>query len=444
MSKISARTGPGALRMRAIGVASVAALSLVALAACGSSSNNASGSTAASSGSSASSSSSTGATGGGSTGGGSGSTATGSPIEVGFANMDSGAINFAGADKGATAAEDWINAHGGIHGHPLKLDFCDLQNTVQATQACGQKFASNSAMPFALVTLNVFGNAGFDAAMHAAGKPVIGSVGITTTDLSDPGVYWMYGGNPPAYGAEANVDSYAATHGGPKKLSIIYHAGDQSTLTGIAEIKAQVQKAGMAVTEASFGDNSPDFLATVNAAKVSSDSILELNIETPAACQGVAQNLKELGIKPAMVMASASCVTPAILKANPDLYDGWYFEATVEDAFAPVGQNPPAVEQYIAAYNKYVAPGPVVTNGNHGWGVVMSAYNILEKAHYTTLTPAAVQQAVMSYKGPVPMSTGKLNCPGAAPYPAMCNPTALFYQAQNGVFVLKSPPGAQS
>ncbi len=121
-----------ALALRGVAVL----LMVVAVAACGSSSKNSASNTAGSSAASGSTSA-----------GSSGSTASqpkGSPINV----MTIASVNYAGPNYDnilATAKVygQWINAHGGINGHPLNVTTCDEQGDPTRTAQCGRDAIAN-------------------------------------------------------------------------------------------------------------------------------------------------------------------------------------------------------------------------------------------------------------------------------------------------------------
>ena len=115
------------------------AVALIA-GACGSSSHSSSSNTTATTASSspATSASSPAATSGGA------SQATGTPLNVmTLASVNYSGPNYANILNTATVAVDWINAHGGVQGHPLKLQNCDEQGDPTKTAQCGREAIAN-------------------------------------------------------------------------------------------------------------------------------------------------------------------------------------------------------------------------------------------------------------------------------------------------------------
>ncbi len=121
-------------RRRRLGLLVLPLLSAVLLAACGSSSS--SSSTGSSGGGSASGSSTTAASGA--------SSASGSPVKLGFfVNLTGTDTQYPDGLAGAKAAVKGINSRGGINGHQVQLDYCDVQSSVNVAEECARKFVSD-------------------------------------------------------------------------------------------------------------------------------------------------------------------------------------------------------------------------------------------------------------------------------------------------------------
>lgn len=112
----------------------VAVLSLVLAACAGSSSTSAGAPSASPAGSSGSSSAS-----------GSGVSATGSPIRVmTMTSLNSQGPVYPNIAETAQVYAKWINARGGINGHPLQVDICDDQGQPTQASSCARQAVSNN------------------------------------------------------------------------------------------------------------------------------------------------------------------------------------------------------------------------------------------------------------------------------------------------------------
>lgn len=186
-------------------VATVVATGMV-LAACGSSSSSSSSASgSAASGSSASkSTASSGSTGSGTAG------ATKSPVVFHVILSETGPAAFLGSreSKGMRSLVGYVNAHGGIHGHPISLDMVDNQSSPTVAVSLATPWIQQG-VPFII-----------DGSLGATDNPVdalAGAHGPVIYDSSPvaqpkPGSYVYAAGNPNLYQARAMV-SYLRLRG---------------------------------------------------------------------------------------------------------------------------------------------------------------------------------------------------------------------------------------
>jgi len=67
-----------------------------------------------------------------------------SPVKVGFlVNLTGTDIQYPDGLAGAKAAVRGINARGGIDGHPLQLEWCDVQSDVNTAESCARQMVSD-------------------------------------------------------------------------------------------------------------------------------------------------------------------------------------------------------------------------------------------------------------------------------------------------------------
>src|SRR5712691_4578477 len=72
---------------------------------------------------------------------------TGSPIVTyTFADVNTQGPQYKNIAETARVYGSWINAHGGINGHPLKAKFCDARGTPTAATACARKAVADHAV----------------------------------------------------------------------------------------------------------------------------------------------------------------------------------------------------------------------------------------------------------------------------------------------------------
>jgi ABC-type branched-subunit amino acid transport system substrate-binding protein len=125
--------------------ASVLVLSALLLAACGGGgSSSGSSSTSSATESTTATESSSGST---ESSGASGEEATGEPIVTEtYADVNTEGPPFKNIEETARVYEEWVNAHGGIGGRPLQVNFCDGKGTSTGSAACAREAVSDEVV----------------------------------------------------------------------------------------------------------------------------------------------------------------------------------------------------------------------------------------------------------------------------------------------------------
>ncbi|MEC4016806.1 ABC transporter substrate-binding protein [Streptomyces sp. H27-D2] len=102
------------------------------------------------------------------------------------------ATNMPGMPAMAQAYARWINAQGGINGHPLKVLTCNDHNRSIRAARCARK-AVNAKVAAVVGSYSQHGRA-FVSPLEAAGIPYIGGYGISDEEFNSPLSYPVNGG----------------------------------------------------------------------------------------------------------------------------------------------------------------------------------------------------------------------------------------------------------
>jgi branched-chain amino acid transport system substrate-binding protein len=395
----------------ALGVAA-----LLGLTACSSSKSGAGTSGGSSSPAATSTSSGTAAPSGGS----SGTAASGSVVKIGFANMTTGTTSFPAILANAQAAVKYVNAKlGGLGGHPIQLVPCDVKNDAQSAQECGQQFANDSSIPFAILGQSLAGTP-YYAAMAAANKPTLGIEGITPADNAPAGTYFYYPGSN-YYPLLVNY----LNNSGIKSLSYIYE-GEASSEAGEKYVTSNL-KSSIKVTATQVPANAADVSSQVAASGAgSSDMTMAFTVD----CSRVATAFKSLSITPKKVIGDPGCLDLSTIDKDPSLYENWYFVENYKVSSVS-GNTDPDVALFNAQRANYGAGGPVGAFGELGWGIILTAADMF-KSSTGDITSASAAAVIKGFKGPVTMGSSSISCPGPAPYTATCTSGLYLYQVRAG------------
>ncbi len=344
-------------------------------------------------------------------------------LQIGFASSQTGTTAFPAVTQAASAAAAYLNAHGGIDGRHVSLVTCDLKNDEQSAQECGQKFANDSEMPFAIVGLNL-GGGSFYSAMQAAGKPVLGALAATPADSAAKDTYFYYTGGNAYYLAIANY--IASLH--PKTVSIIYDS-DASTVPGAELAEKQLKADGLTYKATEIPDADANVTPQIAVSDAGSADVVWLD---SVQCQEIGEAFHNLGIKPKLVLSGASCPTAAEIAQNQSYYDGWILPEDSQLASAS-GPASAAVSLFHSAWSQYGPGGTPGPFAEIGWGIVMTAAQVLTGAG--TLNSTAISQLIAGYKGPVVLGGSSISCPGLSVSPTTCGKQLVYYQVSKGAII---------
>ena len=369
-----------ARRLSALGVS--ATVALVGLGACGSSSKN---STSTTSGSSVTSATSSGSTSG--------------TIDIGFASALTGTTSFPAVGQAAQAAAKYVNAHGGIGGKSVNLVVCDMKNDNQSAQECGQQFANDASMPFAMLGLTLNGGP-FYAAMNAAHKPILGGLGITPADNSPADTFFYYPGATYYYSVAQTVKKM-----GWKSIAYI-DENEAASTAGEQVVASQLAGSGVTIKTTTIPTSASDVTPQIEAAGISTaDATL---IFTTGSCSQIASAMQSLSIKPKAVLAVNTCLTPANISSNPSLYEGWILASPLKESIVGKGVDP-SIDTFLNGWQKYGPGGTPGVFAELGWGLVLTAARVFPAP--SNITAGSALAALQSYKGAVVMGPSSVSCP---------------------------------
>jgi ABC-type branched-subunit amino acid transport system substrate-binding protein len=240
------------------------------------------------------------------------------------------------------AATKYLNEHGGISGHEVKLDICPMKST-SGGDVCANSFVSDRDVAV-ILGISTLDNEIFPI-LKSAGIPVLGGSPLTPVDSVDDGNHWEFSGGP--LSELFAMPSYAVSQLHIKSAVIVQPAAANGpTLTSFAQ--ASLKKNGVTdvkVVEGPAATADPtSTLVQVNASHP--DAIFfEYN---PPACATVMKDIKLLGIT-AKTFYFSSCNETEVLQATGSASNGVYTPADqLLTAFAP---DNPQVKFFVAAMN---------------------------------------------------------------------------------------------
>ena len=378
----------------------------------------------------ATSSSNTPSTGGSSTtSSGSGTGASGTPITIGAAiPIQSSVYNQPDAETGLDAAVSSINAAGGVNGHPLKVDFCDTQYSVNGELACARKMVSDKVSavvnPFFLAD-----QSGAEVKLLAsAGIPIFGSQGLSPAELNSTDVFPLSSGLPGwAYGAAAQMLQAGAT-----KITVLIDTNPASAFSA-SLVVAAIQSAGKSATTV-VGDPNSDPTFAAAAAKATKGGVNGV-ILTPGP-----QNIPKMigALKQSGYTGKIGSLTvimpPVVVKALGSAAEGILLDSQVA---LTSDSSSTGVQAYNADMAKY-GKGISTDSSLFTWSAVELFAKAIAGA--TSFDAASITKALNSVSTPIDIGTvAPWKSTGVtSPLPTfsrILNPTVSFGIVKNGVAV---------
>ncbi|MDQ2650997.1 MAG: ABC transporter substrate-binding protein, partial [Actinomycetota bacterium] len=360
----------------------------------------------------------------------------GEPIRLGSVGTTSGPIGGALAPgvRAAQAWAAWVNANGGIAGHPVELIVADDGGDPARHRSLVQQFVEDrGVVAFVHTTAALSGQS---AVSYLEGKrvPVIGSEGGSPWFLTSPMYFPQMPSDTRLAASFGNLMASLGRPSGFTKVAVVSCAEAQGCAS--ATDQAGFDQAGLEVVyRARASLAQPDYTAPCLAAKNEGAQMLFVALDGQAN-QRLADNCAAVDYRPLLVH-SAQSTTPAELR-RPSM-DGAY----VGQSTAPWFQTSiPAVAEYDRVLKTF-APS-VVSDGSaiQGWVSARLLEAALRKASDPT-TSAGILEGLYAIQGddlggltyPVSFTAGAANNAGVMP--------ACYWvvRVQRGAFV--SPDGGQ-
>ncbi|NLU70921.1 ABC transporter substrate-binding protein [Streptomyces sp. HNM0574] len=111
-----------------------------------------------------------------------------------WAPQDTQATNMPGMPAMAQAYARWVNAEGGINGHPLRVVTCNDHNETVHAARCASRAEDEGAV--AVVGSYSQHGRSFMSSLESSGIPYIGGYGIADEEFTSPLSYPVHGGIP--------------------------------------------------------------------------------------------------------------------------------------------------------------------------------------------------------------------------------------------------------
>jgi branched-chain amino acid transport system substrate-binding protein len=348
--------------------------------------------------------------------------ATGTPIKVGYINLQGGsAVSVPEFTEGADAAVTYINSElNGFGGHPVQLVKCYTDSSPASTTTCANEMVDDQVP---LVIRGIDANTASDPILAKAGIPYVGGSGTGPADLDTPGVF--------AFSADTANDvrgmaAYAQQKGW-KKVALM-----AIDIPSVSQILQQVgpayAKAGVQYQNTLVAPTTPDMTAQVAAAASGNSNAIYFAGSTNL-CNAFLKAVGTLGVT-VPIFLSTGCVEKSVLSTAPP--------TALKDAYvmSPIDLgNDGADAQTLTTILRQQDPqaDPDSSYVRRGYLPVVALARMLE-GFTGQPTASNILQAIRSAPAvPLPFGRGALaKCDGqiVPSLPSLCSASQIFFKVQ--------------
>lgn len=315
----------------------------------------------------------------------------GTPVTIGLIGTLTGP-QAPSNDQGATVAPawaDWINATGGIDGHPVKVIVLDDKNDPATAQADGKQLASDGAAAIVVISDNLV--SAFDGAAIANGIPVIGGVSNEQDWYTKAGMFPTMTGIVNGETAQLGV---AAQYGHAKKFANVYCAEVAACGETNPTLAAAAKAAGIGYTQLAVSSTAASYTAQCLQLAQEKVDYVQLNIGSAVGGR-IIQNCQAQGYNPTWGASEQAIGASFTSIPNLTMYGPAF-------AFPSVANAPPAAT-FRAAMQKYAANSNWREGtGSFTWDGLQALAQAVRNEHVAASAPvtsAVVMAGLYSFKG---------------------------------------------
>jgi branched-chain amino acid transport system substrate-binding protein len=270
----------------------------------------------------------------------------GATIKIGVIGSLTGA-QASSSDQGATVAPAWaawVNANGGLGGHPVQVIVMDDKGDPATAQADGQQFIGDGVSAIIVSSDNLV--SAFDSAAIAKGIPLIGGPSDENDWYAKAGMFPTMTGIVNGLAAQVAV---AAQYGHAKKFANLYCAEVAACAQANPVLQGAAKAAGIGYTQLAVSSTAPSYTAECLQLKQEGVDFAQLNFASAAAVRFV-QNCQAQGYNPTWGSSEQSIGAAYASLPNFTAYGPAFAFPSVANA-APVDQFRSVMQKYASGTN---------------------------------------------------------------------------------------------
>jgi branched-chain amino acid transport system substrate-binding protein len=394
------------IRYRLAALATVAAAA-AALAACGSSSSSNSSSSAVATSTAAA------------------PTSAASPISVGYVNDESGPLAVPFITYGTQAAVSYVNAHGGVGGHPIKLIACAADGSPEKSIDCANQFVQ-AKVSVVLEGVDLGGDAMLPI-LQSAKIPLAGGVPFSASATTSQHAYFFDAAIP------ADAASPLTFFHSQGARNVVFFLADNPSdhFFDSAVLQPTAKALGITYRTLFYSATAPQWpVLAATAEALHPDVIGSPNAPDPD-CAGYFSALKSSGYTGKIFLASCGFAVQKLGPAAKDaiIYSQFWWPGTPQDAPAAKRTE---INDYVAAMKAAGQTKWVDSNAAFGFADVVTLSRVLSSIHSGAYAGPSVEAGLRATKGLDAFLGEPITCNHTAfPGQSACSTGLLFYKVDS-------------
>jgi branched-chain amino acid transport system substrate-binding protein len=317
---------------------------------------------------------------------------TGSTVTIGLIGGFTGsqASTTSQAATVAPAWQDWINANGGINGHPVKVLAEDDQFSPAVAQADAKDLESKGVV--AIVAAEDFFVETWDAAAIAKGIPIVSG------QDADPAWYTkagMFPTGPNGIVYLTSQEQVAVQNAHSKKFALAYCAEIAACAQATPIMASEAKKLGLSFTSLAISATAPSYVAQCLQLQQQHVDYVQLSLASAPALK-VIQSCQSQGYNPTWGATDTTVATAWTKLPNLTVYGPAYAFPTFDTSAAPVATFTAAMQKYAKNSNWHGGESAYTWDGLQTVAKAIEDGNVSPSA---SVTSQDVLQGLYSFKG---------------------------------------------
>jgi hypothetical protein len=223
-----------------------------------------------------------------------------------------------------------------------------------------------------------------------------------------------------------------------KQVGVLYAdnpAGKSSAEQFLKPLLEQLGVKDVTLVGVSDSATGPDLATAIQAAGGEEADTL-ISFLTLPGCIATYDALQSLGIQPRVVATGLCFGTPMTqhlsdMGLDDPAPDGWYFGAFGYSYFQPDEES--GMATYVAKIKQYGPPDVEYTGfAGYLFADVLTAVKLIGQVGADNITPESMRTALKTFKGPMMLVSGKMDCGYSSLFPALCGSEVGIEQYKDG------------